>query len=57
MVGDDVEADVSGAMAAGLTGVLVRTGKYQPGVEARIDPPPDAVCDDLATAVAWLLAG
>jgi len=57
MVGDDVEADVGGAMAAGLTGVLVRTGKYQPGVEARIDPPPSAVCDDLAAAVEWLLAG
>ena len=29
MVGDDVEADVGGAMAAGLPGVLVRTGKYR----------------------------
>lgn len=57
MIGDDVEADVGGAMAAGLAGVLVRTGKYQPGVEARIDPPPDAVCDDLAAAVQWLLRG
>ena len=29
MVGDDVETDVGGAMSAGLTGVLVRTGKYR----------------------------
>lgn len=29
MVGDDVEADVGGAMTAGLPGVLVRTGKYR----------------------------
>ena len=29
MVGDDVEADVGGAMAAGLPGVLVRTGKFR----------------------------
>jgi phospholysine phosphohistidine inorganic pyrophosphate phosphatase len=29
MVGDDVEADVGGAMAAGLPGILVRTGKYR----------------------------
>jgi HAD superfamily hydrolase (TIGR01458 family) len=29
MVGDDVEADVGGAMAAGLAGVLVRTGKFR----------------------------
>ncbi len=29
MVGDDVEADVLGAQAAGITGVLVRTGKFR----------------------------
>lgn len=29
MVGDDVESDVGGALAAGLAGVLVRTGKYR----------------------------
>jgi HAD superfamily hydrolase (TIGR01458 family) len=31
MVGDDVLADVEGAVKAGLQGCLVRTGKYQPG--------------------------
>lgn len=36
MVGDDADVDVGGAMAAGLQGVLVRTGKYQPGDEAEI---------------------
>jgi HAD superfamily hydrolase (TIGR01458 family) len=30
MVGDDIETDVRGAMAAGLTGALVRTGKFRP---------------------------
>ena len=29
MVGDDLEADVLGAQSHGITGVLVRTGKYQ----------------------------
>jgi HAD superfamily hydrolase (TIGR01458 family) len=29
MVGDDLEADVLGAQAAGITGVLVRTGKFR----------------------------
>ena len=29
MVGDDVEADVGGAQALGMHGVLVRTGKYR----------------------------
>jgi phospholysine phosphohistidine inorganic pyrophosphate phosphatase len=39
MVGDDVEADVGGAMAAGLPGVLVRTGKYrQDALKARVTP-------------------
>ena len=30
MIGDDVSADVQGAMDAGLQGCLVKTGKYQP---------------------------
>jgi HAD superfamily hydrolase (TIGR01458 family) len=39
MVGDDVEADVGGAMAAGLPGVLVRTGKFRhDALTARVTP-------------------
>ncbi len=56
MVGDDVESDVAGAMAAGLAGILVRTGKYRTGDEARIEPSPNALCEDLAAAVQWILA-
>jgi len=56
MIGDDAEADVGGALAAGLRGILVRTGKYRPGHEGRISPPPTLVADDLAQAVDWLLA-
>lgn len=37
MVGDDVEADVLGAVAAGLRAALVRTGKYVVGDEDRLD--------------------
>jgi HAD superfamily hydrolase (TIGR01458 family) len=33
MVGDDVEADVLGALAAGLDAALVQTGKYRAGDE------------------------
>jgi phospholysine phosphohistidine inorganic pyrophosphate phosphatase len=29
MVGDDIEADVGGAIEAGICGILVRTGKYR----------------------------
>ncbi len=55
MVGDDVEADVGGALAAGIAGLLVRQGKYRVGDESRIEPPPTAVCDDLPAAVDWIV--
>jgi phospholysine phosphohistidine inorganic pyrophosphate phosphatase len=47
MVGDDLEADVGGAMAAGLPGVLVRTGKFrQDALKARVTP--TAIVDSIA---------
>ena len=36
MIGDDVEADVNGALSLGLQAALVRTGKYRAGDERRI---------------------
>jgi len=47
-VGDDVEADVGGAMDSGLAGVLVRTGKYREDLveKSRIDP--TATVDSIA---------
>ena len=56
MIGDDAEADVGGAMAAGLTGVLVRTGKYRPGDESALEPAPNYVAENLDDAVTWILA-
>ena len=57
MVGDDVEADVAGALAAGIgAGLLVRTGKYVAGAEDVVEPRPTAVVDDLAAAADWILA-
>lgn len=35
MIGDDIEADVIGAISSGLQGCLVQTGKYQQGDEKR----------------------
>jgi phospholysine phosphohistidine inorganic pyrophosphate phosphatase len=47
MVGDDVEADVGGAIAAGIPGVLVRTGKFRTeALEGDITP--TAVVDSVA---------
>lgn len=48
MVGDDVVNDVLGAQAAGLAGVLVRTGKFAPGDLDRADGSPDHVIESIA---------
>jgi HAD superfamily hydrolase (TIGR01458 family) len=55
MIGDDVESDVAGAMALGLAGILVRTGKYVLGDEKKVTPPPTVVVADLSNAVSWIL--
>ena len=55
MVGDDVEADVCGALAAGLQGLLVRTGKYRAVDEPMLDRSDAQVVDDIGAAVEWIL--
>jgi HAD superfamily hydrolase (TIGR01458 family) len=55
MIGDDAEADVGGAMAAGLMGVLAQTGKYRPGQEAHLPERPTLVAEHLKAAVDLLL--
>ncbi|MEV7689662.1 TIGR01458 family HAD-type hydrolase [Streptomyces bungoensis] len=54
MVGDDVESDVLAAQRAGITGVLVRTGKYRPETEASASGTPDHVRDSFADLPALL---
>jgi HAD superfamily hydrolase (TIGR01458 family) len=52
MVGDDVRGDVGGAQDAGMSGVLVRTGKFQvDDLERGIAP--DAVLDPVADLPSW----
>ncbi len=48
MVGDDVEADVGGAMEAGLAGILVRTGKYREDLVRESGIEPTATVDSIA---------
>lgn len=56
MVGDDAEADVAGALSAGVgMGVLVRTGKYRAGDESKVAPPPTEIADDVGAAVEIIL--
>jgi HAD superfamily hydrolase (TIGR01458 family) len=54
MVGDDVESDVGGALAAGLRGILVRTGKYRADVVERTGIRPSATVDSIADVPALL---
>jgi HAD superfamily hydrolase (TIGR01458 family) len=54
MVGDDVEADIGGAKAIGMRGVLVRTGKFRPAALREAEPQPDAVVDSIADLPAYL---
>jgi HAD superfamily hydrolase (TIGR01458 family) len=48
MVGDDVANDVLGAQGIGMTGVLVRTGKFRAADLERDDGAPDHVIDSFA---------
>jgi HAD superfamily hydrolase (TIGR01458 family) len=54
MVGDDVEADIGGAKAIGMSAVLVRTGKFRPAALKEAEPQPDAVVDSIADLPAYL---
>lgn len=56
MIGDDWESDINGAMEAGLGGILVKTGKYTEGDEAKLLPGA-LVAEDVAEAVETILDG
>jgi len=57
MVGDDLESDVGGAMDAGLTGILVKTGKYRPDTEKDRSFRPDYSLDSIAGLPSFLGIG
>ena len=57
MIGDDVGTDIGGARAAGLAGVLVRTGKFRPETLAQAPVAPDRVLDSIADLPALLEGG
>ncbi len=54
MVGDDVINDVLAAQAVGMTGVLVRTGKFHAESVAELNKQPDVVLDSFADVPGWL---
>ena len=48
MIGDDIDNDVLAAQRCGLTGVLVKTGKYQTRTHSGAATAPDHVLDSIA---------
>ncbi|NYT20986.1 MAG: TIGR01458 family HAD-type hydrolase [Methanomicrobiales archaeon] len=54
MIGDDVVTDIGGAMSCGLSGILVKTGKFREETLARASHPPSAVLPSLADLPAYL---
>lgn len=56
LIGDDLADDIGGAQAAGIPGVLVRTGKFRSGDDRDAQIRPALTADDFAAAVDQLLA-
>lgn len=54
MVGDDIEADVGGGLAAGIDSVLVRTGKYRADAVAASGVAPTETLDSIVDLPALL---
>jgi HAD superfamily hydrolase (TIGR01458 family) len=54
MIGDDIESDVLAAQRAGVTGVLVKTGKYLPETHEAASGTPDHVIGSFADLPALL---
>jgi HAD superfamily hydrolase (TIGR01458 family) len=48
MIGDDIESDIGGSQAAGMKGILVKTGKYREELVDRSHIIPYAVMDSIA---------
>jgi HAD superfamily hydrolase (TIGR01458 family) len=48
MIGDDIDSDIGGAQAAGLSGVLVRTGKYRQAYADHSEIKPNLIIDSIA---------
>jgi len=48
MIGDDLEADVGGAQASGIAGILVRTGKFRAEQLEGGSTAPDKILDSIA---------
>lgn len=57
LIGDDLADDIGGAQAAGIPGILVRTGKYRTTDEEHPLIRPTLILDNFPAVVARLLGG
>ena len=57
LIGDDLADDIGGAQAAGIPGILVRTGKFRASDEGHAQIRPALIVDDFPAAVSRLLGG
>ena len=55
MIGDDVDADVIGAMSAGLQSILVQTGKYRASDNMKIQNSSARIASNISSAVDIIL--
>ncbi|WML67272.1 MAG: hypothetical protein METHP_00784 [Methanoregula sp. SKADARSKE-2] len=55
MIGDDISTDIGGSQETGMTGILVRTGKFREEVLERSGVKPDHIIDSIADLGIWLL--
>ena len=57
MIGDDIEGDIGGGLAAGIPSVQVRTGKYRAELVAESGIEPTATIDSIGDLPALLVSG
>jgi len=54
MIGDDVETDIGGAISCGMTGILVRTGKFRKETLDHALQGPSVILDSIADLPGYL---
>jgi phospholysine phosphohistidine inorganic pyrophosphate phosphatase len=52
MIGDDIRGDIGGALACGIKGLLVRTGKFR-DADLQAEIKPHGVLDSIADLPRW----
>jgi len=57
MIGDDVVTDVGGALSCGLSGILVKTGKYRDESLAQSPIRPTAILTSIADLPGFIESG